>query len=60
LSVFFQPKLTDDKIDNLIDAFSDSMFNYAVDETARLRLGRIEAGFKHRDFAPRGERGPQG
>jgi hypothetical protein len=32
-----QDKLTDDKIDNMIDVLSDTMFNYAIDETVRLR-----------------------
>ena len=38
---FLQDKLTDEKIHNFIDVLSDTMFNYCVDETARLRLGLV-------------------
>lgn len=37
LNDLHEDQLTDDKINNVIDVMSDSMFIYAIDETAKLR-----------------------
>jgi len=44
IKVIFKEAFTDEKLENVIDVLSDSMFNYAIDETARLRASHQEAG----------------